>query len=108
MKSFEKHDINRIKNALALIYQKKEERQISDKWRSKMMEYILGLGPHFMDMGYFTVFQQFVWKLAPAMCILAMILGLIISRIDFFTSYELSKIFINSPSDFILLTLLNK
>lgn len=108
MKSIKKDDLDKIKNALILIYQKKDEKKISDQWHRKVMEHIISMGSPCIDAGYFAVFQQFVWKLVPVTCILVMILGLIISRIDFFTSYELSKIFVNDPSDFILLTLLNK
>ena len=55
--------------------------------------------------GFFDLFQQFLWKLAPVTCVLALLLGILLSRIDVVSDSEFVRLFINNPSDMSLLSL---
>lgn len=107
MKSIKREDLAKIRAALATAYHEKEKAEMVDQWLVKAMGHIRGLGPRFNRISYFELFQRLVWRLTPVTCALAVGLGVAMTQVDFFSVYELTRIFINDPSDFILLALYN-
>ena len=108
MKSIERKDLARIMKTLASAYHKREETEAGDTWwRVGVMGHIRTLQPFYPETSYFEFFQQFLWRLAPVACVLAVALTVTIIKMDFFSDYELAKIFVNDPKDFILLAMNN-
>jgi len=108
MKSIERKDLARIMKALVSAYHKREETEVGDTWwRVGVMGHIRSLHPFYPETSYFELFQQFLWRLAPVACVLAVALTVTIIKMDFFSDYELAKIFVSDPKDFILLAMNN-
>ncbi len=108
MKSIKRRDIARIMGALVPAYYGREKAEIGDMWwQTRVMAYIRNLSPFYSEVGYFELFQQFLWRLAPVACILAVALIITIVKMDFFPDYELAKIFVSDPKDFMLLAMNN-
>jgi hypothetical protein len=105
MKSINKEYLSRIMQALRTAYHEKEKSETGDLLRVRVMGHVLSLEPSSPQTAYLELFQQLLWKLTPVTCILVVVLGLVIAKMDFIESYELAKSFINDPADFILLTL---
>ena len=105
MKNISKDHLARLREALSAAHHEKEKIQVGDTWRVRTMGHIMDLGPLYFKAGYFTLFNRFLWKLAPVTCGLAVALIVTLSRMDFFSGYELARLFINRPADFILLAM---
>jgi len=106
MKSITHEDHVKLRKALASAYGKKENADVGDLWQVKVMEHIRNLDPFHTQPSYLDLFQRLVWQLAPVACILVFILGMVLSRVDFMTEYEIAKMFIEDPADYSLLALL--
>jgi hypothetical protein len=105
MKSIEKEDLIKLRNAFAATYREKEKIEIDESWQGKVMDHIRSLGSLYPKTGFFEVFQQLLWRLAPVACILVLLLGAAITQIDTGSDYELTKAFIEDPADYTLLAL---
>ena len=107
MKYIRKKDFAKIRQALAAAYSKRDGAEVGDMWKRRVMGHIQSLGPFYFKTGYFELFQQSLWRLAPVACLLSVILIVAIAKMDFFSDYEIAKIFISEPKDFILLAMNN-
>lgn len=102
--SMNKKEYGNVISAFKKAYLKKEDVQVSDKWQAGVIDIILRNTKNDFSINFFDCFQQFVWKLAPLTCAVALVLGIFFTQIDIFSDYELVKIFINDPSDLSLLS----
>jgi hypothetical protein len=107
MKFISKEDFSKVKVALTAAYREREKKEFPDQWQVATMEQIRRLRPDSTKTAYFELFQRVVWRLTPVTCALTVGLVIVITQIDFFSVYELTKIFVSDPSDFILLALYN-
>jgi hypothetical protein len=108
MESIKRSDLERVLKALASAYFRREKAEVGDTWlEARVMGRIRNLNPFYLRTSYFEFFQQFLWRFAPVACVLAVTLAVIIIRMDFLSDYELAKIFINDPKDFIVLAMNN-
>ena len=65
MKNISKDHLARLREALSAAHHEKEKIQVGDTWRVRTMGHIIDLGPLYFKAGYFTLFNRFLWKLAP-------------------------------------------
>lgn len=108
MESINKKDLARVLKALSSAYFRREKAEVADTWlEAGVMGHIRSLDPFYLRTSYFEFFQQFLWRLSPVACVLAVTLAVLILRMDFFSDYELAKIFISDPKDFIVLAMNN-
>jgi len=108
MKSIKRKDLARVLKALASAYFRREKAEVGDTWwEARVMGHIRNLQPFYLRTSYFELYQQFLWRLAPVACVLAVALAVVIVRMDFFSDYELAKIFVSDPKDFIVLAMNN-
>lgn len=105
MKNINKDHLAKLREILSAAHHEKGKAQVGETWRVRTMGHIMDLGPFFPEMGYFELFNRFLWKLAPVTCGLAVALAVTLSRMDIFSGYELARLFINRPADFILLAM---
>ena len=106
MKSLTHHDHVKLRKALASAYGKKENAKVGDLWQVKVMEHIRNLDPFHTQPSYLDLFQRLVWQLVPVACVLVLILGMVLSQVDFTTDYVIAKMFIEDPANYSLLALL--
>ena len=99
----EQKELNNIISTFKTAHQEKEKIHVSDNWQRGVMNSIRSKNN--FRAGFFDLFQQFVWKLVPVTCVLALLLGICLTRIDILSDYELVKIFINDPSDLSVISL---
>lgn len=99
MKTMGKNNLHNVIVALRTSYHKKENVHVNDHWQSRVISRIRMMDLKNGNNDFFELFQQFVWKIAPVTGVLVILLGIAMTRIDFLSDYELSKIFIYDPSD---------
>lgn len=106
MKFIKKEDHTKLRKALAAAYREREKAEVGGLWQSRVMGHIRSLGPVHSHGRYLEPFERLFWRLVPLACILILVLGVAITKLDFVSEYELSKILMEDPADFDLLTLL--
>lgn len=87
----------KLKKRLINAYQYNPEMDLNPVWQQNTMRKIRGIGPPKQDISMGLSFQELVWKMAPALCILLVIL--ITGMVSMDLSFEslISDSFINAP-----------
>lgn len=98
-------ELSNVIRAFKTAHREKEKICVRESLKADVMNLIRGKIRDDYSAGFFDLFQQFLWKLAPVTCVLALLLGILLSRIDVASDYEFVKLFINNPSDMSLLSL---
>lgn len=101
-------ELNNVISAFKAAHQEKEKIHVSDNWKMGVMNLIRDDIKNDFKPSFIDLFQQFVWRLVPITCVLAMLLGILLTRIDILSDYELVKMFINDPSDLSFLSLYDR
>ena len=94
-----KDDYLRIRKVLTAAYHEKEKALVGDLWQTRVMAHIKSLGPLYPATSYLEFFERFVWRLAPVVCVLLLILAVFFTHMDFISEYEMAKIFFEDPAD---------
>lgn len=106
MEAIERKDLSKIFKALTSAYSKREDAEVGGTWwEARVMGHIRSLDTFYPAASYIEVYQQFLWRLAPVACLVALTLAVLIVRMDFISDYELAKIFASDPQDFIVLAM---
>ena len=100
MKSLKK-DSAKLKELLIRAYHEREKPEGDELWQMRVMSHIRSLGPMSSREKYFMLFEQSVWRLAPVTCLLILVLAAFLFRLDFIPDYEMAKLFIDDPLEFI-------
>lgn len=106
MKPIRRKEHVKLKKALASAYLRKENAETGDMQHIEVMEHIRNIEPFYTQPNYLDLFQQLVWKLAPVAVVIALILGVVLSQVDYTRDYEMAKMFIEDPANYSLLALL--
>jgi hypothetical protein len=75
MKKDKRNEKERLRKLLATAYWARENREIDDRWRQKVLARIRDIGPAGPTPGFLPDFGRFAWRLAPAT--LATIVGML-------------------------------
>ena len=94
--NFKKHQ-ETLQKILRRAYFEKENTEIDVRWQAETMRRIRALGPLQLPANYFTVFEQLVWRLAPVVCVLILLLTAGILKFGFISEYEMAKMFAECP-----------
>ncbi|MBN2419106.1 MAG: hypothetical protein JXL81_06945 [Deltaproteobacteria bacterium] len=100
-------ELDNIINAFKAAYREKVNIPAGDSWQPGVMNLIRDESKNDVKAGFFDLFQQFVWRLVPVTCVLVLLLGFLLTQVDFVSDYALVKLFINDPSDLSLFSLYN-
>lgn len=92
---FLKTGMESIKELLRQAYYEKEDLEIGHQWRLNVMNHIRNIGTIRTAPDYITLFEQFFWKLAPAACLLIIVLVVFLFEFDFTPEYEAFASLIN-------------
>lgn len=98
-------EFNNIISAFKTAHQEKEKIQVTDNWQMRVMSLIRDKAGNDFGISFYDLFQQFVWRLVPVTCVLALLLGILLTQVDFLSDYEMVKLFINDPSDLSMLSI---
>ncbi|MBN1904951.1 MAG: hypothetical protein JW927_07630 [Deltaproteobacteria bacterium] len=107
MKRIRGKEVENILGLFREVHKDKENLVVSDGSKTGVMG-LIRKGKHLQNQtGYFDMFQQFVWKLAPATCALAIFLCYMLSQTNVISDYEFVKFFFADPSDLSFFSLYN-
>ena len=102
MKTLNK-DCWKLKELFIRAYHEKEKPEVDELWQMRVMSHIRSLGAVSSRRRYFMLFEQSVWRLAPVTCLLILVLAAFLIKLDFIPDYELVKLFIDDPVEFIFM-----
>ena len=102
MKSGKEEHIEAIKESLATAYHEKGKGDVDELWQMRVMSHIRSLEPLHSKVSYSEVFGKLVWRFAPVLCVLILILLACIIQLDFISDYEIAEMFMEDPVDFTL------
>jgi hypothetical protein len=88
-----------LKKILCQAYHKKENINVGDQWQLNVMRRIRNLGPVQSGPSFFMLFEQFVWRLTPATCLLIIVGVIIFLKLGFFPDYDVLTLFINDTEE---------
>ena len=98
-------ELSKVISAFKTAHREKEKIHVREGLKADVMTLVRNEAGDDYCIGFFDLFQQFLWKLAPVTCVLALLLGILLSRIDVVSDDELARVFINSPSDMSFISL---
>jgi hypothetical protein len=96
-----KNGHKKLKELLIRAYHEKEKSEVDELWQVRVMSHIRSLGPISSRERYFMLFEQSVWRLAPVTCLLILVLAAFLIKLDLIPDYEMTKLFIDDPLEFI-------
>jgi hypothetical protein len=96
------HELDSVIEMLRRVYHKKENLEVGEQWQVNAMRRIRDLGPIKSKPSFFMLFEQFVWRLTPATCLLIIVLATIFLKLDFTPEYDVFTSFINDTEEVML------
>jgi len=93
------HKLGVLKKILCQAYHEKENINVGDQWQLNAMRRIRNLGPVQSGLSFFMLFEQFVWRLTPATCLLIIVGAIIFLKLGFFPDYDVLTLFINDTEE---------
>ena len=104
MKSSKMDDVQ-VKEALRAAYHAKENNgpEVGEQFEAQVMRRIRALGSIHSKPDYLSLFEQFVWRLAPVTVVLIVILAAWVIQFDFASEFEITNIFMDDPIGFNLI-----
>lgn len=88
-----------LQGALRRAYRERERVEIGEEWRSGLMERIRRSGVPEARQDFFLVFEHFLWRLTPAICLLIILLGVVLFKVGFFSDQEVFRQFLGDPME---------
>lgn len=64
----------KLREVLGRAYRARERREVGTGWQKSLMARIREIGPFQPEARFLPTFEQFVWRLAPVVCVLAIVL----------------------------------
>lgn len=105
MKDVKKEAGAGIRKALTAVYYEKEKGKAGEQWRSGTMGRIRTLGPLNRRGNDFELFGRLLWRLAPAGCVLVLVLSIAWYNLDFVPGNEIAGWLSEDPAEFSLVGL---
>jgi hypothetical protein len=93
------HKYDSLKKILQEAYLGKENAEVGEQWQVNAMRRIRNLGPVQSGPSFFMLFEQFVWRLTPATCLLIIVGAIIFLKLGFFPDYDIFTLFINNTEE---------
>jgi hypothetical protein len=88
-----------LRKILREAYLEKEHAEVGDQWHQAVMRCIRNLGPVQSGPSFVMFFEQFVWRLTPATCLLIIVGAIIFLKLGFFPDYDVLTLFINDAEE---------
>ena len=94
---FTKDDHGKVLKSLKTAYHEKDKIEVGGQWQQNVMRDIRQLAPQGSETNGYIFFSQFLWRAAPVVCMLILIVGAFIINLDFMTEYELANLLTSDP-----------
>ena len=65
----------KFKELLRQAYRAREHAEVGTRWRMSLMARVREIGPLRPKAAFLPAFEQFVWRLAPVLCVLVLVLA---------------------------------
>lgn len=91
----------KLREALMTAYQNRGVMGLDDLWQAKVMAHIRSLGSIDYQMDFSVIFNRFLWRLTPVVCLLIVILTAVLINFDFTPEYELTRSYITDTVQFV-------
>jgi hypothetical protein len=89
------HD--KVIDAMKTAYQAREAVDVDSRWQQNVMRDIRRLGPLSPATGEATFLAQLLWRAAPAVCMLILIISVFIINLNFVSDFELGNMLSEDP-----------
>ena len=99
---FSKQEQEKLKSILRQAYQEKEKPRIDELWQDDLMHRILGLAKIQSTPRFLTMFEKFVWQLAPVISLLILALTGVLLVLDLASGYDVFQFLLNGKEEFSL------
>jgi hypothetical protein len=101
MKSSKMDDL-KVKQALKAAYDAKENNgpEVGKQFEAQVMRRVRALGQIYSSPDYFSLCEQYFWRLVPVTAALIIVLVAWTIQFDFTSEFDLATIFINNPISF--------
>ena len=84
-------------DVLKTAYQARKAVDVDGQWQQNVMRDIRRLGPLSPAIGAAAFFTQMLWRAAPAVCMLILIIGVYVVHLDFVSDFELANLLSEDP-----------
>lgn len=98
MKSI-RFDFDRLTEVFRRVHSEKEKAVVDDRWQTEVMRRIRNLDPVEHRTNFLTVFEEFIWRLAPVACVLIITVAIMLMLTDFTSESEIFNLFINNSDE---------
>jgi hypothetical protein len=96
----------KVMEALASVYSKRDEVEVGDAWQGRVMSSIGRLGISGARQSFQESIERLAWRLAPVAAGLILVLAVGIVRFDLVSDFELTNMLVGEATDFSLLPFL--
>jgi hypothetical protein len=98
--SFSKREQEKLKSILRQAYQEKEKRRIDELSQDDLMHRLRQSGTIQPNPQFLTVFEEFIWQLAPVTSLLILALTGILLVLDLASGYDVFHLLMNGTEEF--------
>ena len=95
----DKHEQEALIEILRQAHREKQNLEIGDQWQQKVMDRIREFGPIETKPSFLVMFQQLVWRLVPATCVLILGLTLLLSSVSFLPGNDAFQLLMNGTEE---------
>ena len=94
-----------LKGILRQVYQEKEKIDIVDAGPEEVMRRIRKVGVLQPAPSFLEIFGSFVWRLAPIVCLLILVLSAVSLAVDFASGHDVFQVLMNGREELTLIQL---
>ncbi len=94
-----KNDLKVILKIFRKAYYKKETAPSGDKWQSDAMRRIRNLGPIQSRKSIWIPFEQFFWRLVPAVCLMIIFLATVLYKMEVVPDFSVFQGLMNGEGE---------
>lgn len=90
-------DHDKVIDVLKTAYHAKEAIEVGGQWQQNVMRDIRRLGPLGSASNNAVFLAQLLWRAAPAVCMVILIIGAIVIKLDYMSDFELGNLLTEDP-----------
>ncbi len=97
--TFSKREQRVIRDIFKRSYNERKAVRVRDQWQANVMRRIRDQGPIAPGKSFFIGFEQYVWRLAPAACLVILVLATILFKMDVFPDETVFQVLMNGEEE---------
>jgi len=92
----------KLKELLGQAYRARERMEVGARWQKSLMARVREIGPFQPTTRFLLTFERFVWRLAPVVCLLALVLIAAFVEIEVASWEDPIQLFVNGAEESML------